>query len=130
MVAGAPGEGTFSITALGGAIGRVPEEGTAYTGRAAVFDLSADAAWSDPALDDANRDWVRRAMAVVEPDATVGRYANEISDVGPEETRLIYGDEKLARLAALKRAWDPDNVFHVNHNVAPAAAWVTGAPAG
>ncbi len=121
VVAGAPGEGTFSITALGGAIGRVPEEGTAYAGRAAVFDLSADAAWSDPALDDANRDWVRRAMAVVERDATVGRYANEISDVGPEETRLIYGDAKVARLAALKRAWDPDNVFHVNHNVTPAA---------
>ena len=129
-VAGAPGEGTFSITAMGGAIGRVAEEGTAYTGRGAVFDLSADAAWSDPALDEANRAWVRRAMAVVEPDATVGRYANEISDAGPEETRLIYGDEKLARLAALKRAWDPENVFHVNHNVAPAAAWVTGAPAG
>jgi FAD/FMN-containing dehydrogenase len=130
VVAGAPGEGTFSVTALGGAIGRAPEEGTAYAGRAAVFDLSADAAWSDAALDDANRDWVRKAMAVVEPDATVGRYANEISEVGPEETRLIYGDAKLARLAALKRAWDPENVFHVNHNVAPAAESVTRAPAG
>ncbi len=121
VVAGAPGEGTFSITALGGAIGRAQEDGTAYAGRAALFDVSADAAWSDAALDDANRDWVRRAMAVVERDATVGRYANEISDVGPEATRLIYGDAKLARLAALKRAWDPANVFHVNHNVAPAA---------
>jgi long-subunit fatty acid transport protein len=130
VVAGAPGAGTFSITALGGAIGRAAEEGTAYAGRAAVFDLSADSAWSDAALDDANRDWVRRAIAVVEPDATVGRYANEISDVGPEETRLIYGDAKLARLAALKRAWDPDNVFHVNHNVAPTAASVTRASAG
>ena len=59
-------------------------------------------------------------MAVVEPDATLGRYANENGDVGPEETRLIYGDAKLARLAALKRTWDPDNVFHLNHNVAPA----------
>ena len=121
MVATAPGGGSFSISALGGAIGRIPEEGTAYAGRAAVFDVSADAAWSDPALDDANRDWVRRAMTVVERDATAGRYANEISDVGPEATRLIYGDAKLARLAALKRISDPDNAFHVNHNVAPAA---------
>ena len=39
-------------------------------------------------------------------------------------------DAKLARLAALKRAWDPDNVFHVNHNVAPAAKSVTRSPAG
>ena len=121
VVATAPGWGTFSITALGGAIGRVPEEGTAYAGRAAAIELSADTTWSDPALDDANRDWVRHAMAVVEPDATVGRYANGVSDAGPEQSRLIYGDAKLARLAALKRAWDPDNVFHVNHNVAPAA---------
>ena len=120
LVGAAPGDGTFSITALGGAIARVPEDGTAYAGRAARFDLSADAAWTDPAADASNVAWVRRAMAVVEPDATHGRYANGISHAGPEETRLIYGDAKLARLVALKRAWDPDNVFHVNHNVAPA----------
>ena len=121
LVAAAPGEGTFSVTALGGAIGRTAEEATAYAGRSAVFDLSADTAWHDPALDDANRDWVRRVMEVVEPDATLGRYANENADVGPEATRAIYGDEKLARLADLKRTWDPDNVFHLNHNVAPSA---------
>jgi len=120
LVGNAPGEGTFSATAMGGAIGRVPEDAMAYAGRAAAFDLSADSGWEDPGLDDANRDWVRGAMAVVEPDLTMGRYANENADVGPEQTRLLYGDAKLARLAQLKRAWDPDNVFHRNHNVAPA----------
>ena len=120
LVGTAPGEGTFSATAMRGAIGRVPEDAMAYAGRDAAFDLSADSGWDDPALDDANRDWVRRAMAVVEPDLTLGRYANENADVGPEQTRLLYGDAKLARLAQLKRAWDPDNVFHLNHNVSPA----------
>ena len=120
LVAAAPGEGTFSVTALGGAIGRVPEDATAYAGRDAAFDLSADSAWTDPALDAANADWCRRAMAIVEPDRTLGAYANGNADAGPEESRRIYGDAKLARLAALKRAWDPDNVFHVNPNVAPA----------
>ena len=52
----------------------------------------------------------------------LGRYANGNADAGPEASRLIYGDAKLARLAALKRTWDPDNVFHANHNVAPAPA--------
>ena len=120
LVGTAPGEGTFSATAMRGAIGRVPEDAMSYAGRDAAFDLSADSGWDDPSLDDANRDWVRRAMAVVEPDLTLGRYANENADVGPEQTRLLYGDAKLARLAQLKRAWDPDNVFHLNHNVSPA----------
>ena len=120
LVATAPGEGTFSVTALGGAIGRVPEDAMAFAGRAAGFDLSADASWDDPVLDDGNRAWVRAAMAVVEPDTTLGRYANENAEAGPEQTRLIYGDEKVARLAALKRAWDPANVLALNHNVAPA----------
>jgi FAD/FMN-containing dehydrogenase len=118
-VATAPGEGTFSVTALGGAIGRVPEDATAYAGRASAFDLSTDSSWTDPALDEANADWCRRALAEVEPDRALGAYANGNSDVGPEESRRIYGDAKLARLAALKREWDPDNVFHVNPNVAP-----------
>jgi FAD/FMN-containing dehydrogenase len=120
MVATAPGASTFSITALGGAIGRVPEAATAYAGRNAAFDLSSDASWTDPVLDEANMDWCRRAMAVVQPDAALGCYANGYADASPDATRAIYGDMKLARLAALKRSWDPDNVFHVNHNVDPA----------
>ena len=115
-----PGEATFSVTALGGAIGRVPEDATAYAGRAAAFDVSADSAWSDVADDGANIEWCRRAMAIVEPDRALGAYPNGNADAGPEETRRFYGDAKIARLAALKRAWDPDNVFHVNPNVAPA----------
>jgi hypothetical protein len=120
LVATAPGAATFSVTALGGAIGRVPEDATAYTGRAAQFDLSTDANWSDAALDEAMVDWCRRALAVTEPDWTLGGYPNGNSDAGPDETRRLYGDAKVARLAALKRTWDPDNVFHVNPNVAPA----------
>jgi hypothetical protein len=121
LVATAPGEGTFSVTALGGAIGRVPEDATAFAGRASAFDLSADANWADPADDEACADWCRRALAVVEPDRALGAYANGNSDFGPDQSRRIYGDAKLERLAALKRAWDPDNVFHVNPNVAPSA---------
>jgi FAD/FMN-containing dehydrogenase len=120
LVGTAPGAGSFSITALGGAIARVPEDATAYAGRAAAYDLSADSNWSDAALDDANIDFCRQAMAIVEPDWTLGAYPNGNSDAGPDETRRLYGDAKVARLAGLKRTWDPDNVFHVNPNVLPA----------
>jgi FAD/FMN-containing dehydrogenase len=118
-VAGALPESTVSITVLGGAIARVPEDAMAYPGRAARFDVSADTAWTDVADDEAARGWVRRAMAIVEPDTLPGGYINEIADTGPDITRAIYGDAKLARLVALKRAWDPDNVFRLNHNIAP-----------
>jgi FAD/FMN-containing dehydrogenase len=114
-----PTEGTFGITALGGAIARVDEDATAYAGRSAGFDLSADASWSSPDDDELNIDWCRRAIEIVEPDRALGAYANGNADAGPEASRRIYGDAKMARLAALKRAWDPDNVFHVNPNVAP-----------
>jgi FAD/FMN-containing dehydrogenase len=122
LVATAEGDNTFSITALGGAIARVPEEATAYAGRAARIELAMDSSWTDPALDEVNMEWCRRALALVEPDAALGRYANGNADAGPEHSRLIFGEAKVARLAALKRTWDPDNLFHVNHNIAPAPA--------
>ena len=122
LVGAAPGDSSFSITALGGAIERVAEDVTAFAGRASAFDISADSSWTEAASDDANTDWCRRVMAVVEPDRALGAYANGNSDIGPEETRRFYGDAKVARLAALKRVWDPDNVFHVNPNVAPGSA--------
>jgi len=117
--ASAPGEASFSVTVLGGAICRVADDQMAFTGRDAAFEMSADAGWDDPAGDEVNRGWVQRAMAIAEPDAVTGRYVNEIAESGPEETRAIYGDAKMDRLRALKRAWDPDNLFHLNHNVAP-----------
>jgi len=121
LVATAPGEGSFSVSLLGGAISRMPEDATAYAGRAAAFDVSAETTWDDPSAGEANRDWVLRAMSLLQPDVTLGAYANENAEGVPEQIRRLYGDAKVARLAALKRVWDPDNVFHVNHNVAPAA---------
>jgi len=40
--------------------------------------------------------------------------------------RASYGEEKYRRLSALKAAWDPENVFRHNPNVAPTAAQVPG----
>jgi FAD/FMN-containing dehydrogenase len=118
-VAGGSDEGSVSVTAQGGAISRVPPDATAFVGRGARFDVSADIGWADATGDEAGPEWVRRAMAILAPDALPGGYSNGNSDAGPEQTRALYGDETLGRLAALKRAWDPENVFHLNHNVAP-----------
>jgi FAD/FMN-containing dehydrogenase len=117
-----PGDSSISITMMGGAIDHVADVDAAFTGRGHAFDISPDTSWTDPAADDANADWVRRAMGIAEPHLAPGRYINELSDAGPDVTRSSYGDAKLERLRALKREWDPTNVFRLNHNVEPADA--------
>ena len=121
-LADAPGEAWFSASAFGGAMARVDDEATAFPSRGLAFDTSADAgAWEDPADDDRYIGWTRRAMEITAPSvASFGRYTNEISDSDDAVSRSVYGAVKYARLAALKRAWDPDNVFHGTHNIATA----------
>ncbi|MEO8274054.1 MAG: FAD-binding oxidoreductase [Chloroflexota bacterium] len=115
----APAGASFSVTVQGGAIARIDDDAMAYTGRRARFDLSADSNWEDAAQDELHIGWVRGAMSIVAQDLTVGRYLNGMSACGPELTRAVYGEAKMPRLTALKRAWDPDNVFHLNHNIVP-----------
>jgi len=47
------------------------------------------------------------------------RLARVQTEVGGDVARMIYGDAKYARLGALKREWDPDNVFRLNQNIRP-----------
>ncbi len=113
---GAAGE--FSIWCWGRAIARVSEDATAFTGRDAGFWMAAEIQWDDPALDDPSREWARETVAAVEPFSMPGRYVNDVSEA-QEDGRSIYGDAKYERLVALKRAWDPDNVFRLNQNIRP-----------
>ena len=64
--------------------------------------------------------WVRGAMAIAEPFAAKGRYVNEQTDTGEQVAWAVYGADKMERLRALKRTWDPDNCFRLNQNIKPA----------
>ena len=112
-------EGGFSVWAWGRAIAAVSDEDTAFTGRDAAFWAGAEIAWDDGALDDACRSWARAAVDSAAPHASVGRYVNDVTEVGGDVARMIYGDAKYERLVALKREWDPDNVFRLNQNITP-----------
>jgi FAD/FMN-containing dehydrogenase len=81
--------------------------------------LAAEALWDDDALDAQCRAWGREALADLAPFASSGRYVNDVAEVGANVARMVYGDAKYERLVALKREWDPDNVFRLNQNVQP-----------
>ena len=112
-------EDVFGLWAQGGAIARVPEGATAFTGREARFQMSVETQWDDPTADSTRIGWAREAYAIVEPHSRTGRYVNDVGDSGPDLGRWVYGDEKYDRLVAVKRAWDPHNVFRLNQNIKP-----------
>jgi len=105
--------------AYGGAIGEVSNDDSAFSHRDALVEFFAGQTWVDPGEDAERMTSARAFGAALEPFAS-GVYVNVLSDTGEEGVRRAYGDAKLARLSALKRGYDPDNVFHLNQNIAPA----------
>ena len=63
--------------------------------------------------------WARESYAALEPFATGRTYVNFLADEGQARVRAAYGEERYARLVALKRAHDPDNVLRLNQNIDP-----------
>ena len=76
--------------------------------------------WSDRADDARGRQWARDVRAAVAPWATGAVYLNFIGEEGEDRLRAGFGDAAYRRLARVKRDYDPDNVFHLNHNIRPA----------
>jgi len=107
------------VLQLGGAVADVPDADTAYTGRDANFYWIVEPVWDDPADDARCMAWGREAAAHLAARSTSGNYVNEQSEVGPDLAFSAYGEQKYARLAALKARFDPDNLFRLNQNIAP-----------
>ena len=107
-----------SLQAYGGAIADVDDDATAFSHRRTRFEYVAAVKWSDPGEDSLRTGAARREAAKLDPFA-VGAYVNALSDEGASGVRRAYSDAKRARLAAVKNAYDPDNIFHLNHNIAP-----------
>jgi FAD/FMN-containing dehydrogenase len=107
-----------SLQSYGGAVAEVGDADTAFGHRDALVEFVAVASWTDPAEDPPWMSAARRYAAAVEPFSS-GVYVNALTDEGETGIRRAYGADKLARLAALKDRYDPDNVFHLNHNIRP-----------
>jgi FAD/FMN-containing dehydrogenase len=114
---------SVEIRSLGGALDREPEFADAVPSRGVPFQTFAfgvggpDAA---PAMRAYLRAWIDR----LQPWAHEHSMVNFLSpDEGhsQDDLRRIYGAEKYERLARVKAAYDPENRFRVNHNIAPAS---------
>ena len=113
-----PPEFSASLQTYGGAIADVPDEATAFSQRATVFEYVGSVRWNNPAEDSLRIDQARRPAATLAPYAS-GVYVNVLSDEGSDGIRRAYPPEKLTSLSALEGQYDPDNVFDLNPNIKP-----------
>ncbi len=105
------------IEQFGGAVARLPEDATAFQHRAAKYNVMILGLSSDAADDMPNRAWVRDTWERIQPYATGGAYVNYLD--ADEDAHRAYTGTTYQRLAALKRKFDPGNLFHLNQNIAP-----------
>ncbi|MCA1832688.1 MAG: FAD-binding oxidoreductase [Actinobacteria bacterium] len=119
-VTNAPGpRADVAFLQMGGAIGRVPEDATAFTGRNAAFLANIENVWTDPNEDARHAAWTRETNDALSKHFTAGNYVNIVEDPDAD-SRAIYGGPKYARLRALKKQYDPTNLFRLNQNIVPA----------
>ena len=113
---------TIDVWLMGGALRDEPPGGSAYYGRDAGYLVNPEADWDDPAADDVNVAWARELIQSLKP-YTVGNYLNfpGLLEEGERQLRASFGPN-FDRLAQVKRRWDPDNLFRLNHNIPPAAS--------
>jgi FAD/FMN-containing dehydrogenase len=107
------------IPSVGGAVSRVAPEATAYYHRQAPYVMSMVNCWLDPSEDQANLEWVRTTWTALTPHLPRRVYVNELQEEGADRVRDAYGPA-FSRLAAIKRQYDPDNIFRLNQNIPPA----------
>jgi hypothetical protein len=118
-----PLPGPFSMVyfePMGGAIGRVDSSATAFPHRDAAYGFHILTGWSAADKDDAIMAWTRDFHTAMAPHANGGVYVNLLGADEADRTAAAYGVNH-DRLARLKSAWDPENLFRVNHNVVPVA---------
>jgi len=116
--AGPPGTCELHIHQLGGAMNRLEVDSTAFAHRRSPFVLNCVVRTEHPSDLPSLVEWATRAR---EEMSRFGRglYVNFSGEGGAE--RAAYPPQTYARLARIKRRYDPDNVFRFNQNISPDA---------
>jgi hypothetical protein len=108
---------------LGGAVARTAEADTALGRRDVGWVYHALNMWMDPGPEayETHMAWGRDLQADLAAHTVPGVYLNFTSDSGLERVRSSYGEDRYARLVALKDRYDPGNLFRLNQNIPPSA---------
>jgi len=102
-----------------GAVTRVGATETAVPHRDEGWNLLLPSVWIDPDDTAASVAWTRDTFAALQPHLGRGRWLNYLGDDQADDAiRAAYGPN-YDRLVEIKRRYDPDNVFHLNHNIVP-----------
>ena len=108
------------LRVLGGAMARVPDGATAFGHRGAKMMVNVAAMYQRPEDGPEHEAWAG-SLATALSDGTPAAYVGFLGDDGEQGIRRAYPPATLDRLAEVKRRYDPDNVFRLNHNVPPGA---------
>ena len=101
-----------------GAVTRGGPTDTAVPHRAEGWNLLLPSEWMDPADTEANISWTKDTFAALSEHFGGGRWLNYLGDDQDDAISAAYGPN-YERLVEVKRRHDPDNVFHLNHNIVP-----------
>ena len=102
-----------------GAVTRIGTTETAVPHREPGWNLLIPSVWTDATDTDANIRWTRESYAALRPGFATGRWLNYLGDDQADDAiHAAYGPN-YARLREIKRRYDPENIFRLNHNIAP-----------
>ena len=113
-------QSTMHLYPIDGAAARVAPDATAWAYRTARYSQVIVGADATPASDLGLTRWTRDYWLALHPHSAGGAYVNfMMGDEGQERIRGTYRGN-FERLAAIKKSYDPGNLFRVNHNITPA----------
>ncbi|MEO6828127.1 MAG: FAD-binding oxidoreductase [Microbacteriaceae bacterium] len=115
------GHSTMHMYPVGGAASRIPSNATAFAHRDGGWAAVIVGVDPDPAKADQISRWAKDYWQELHPTAAGGTYVNFLMHEGPERIRDSYG-ANYPRLEAIKRRYDPENLFQINQNIPPKAS--------
>jgi hypothetical protein len=103
-----------------GAVARVEATATAFAHRAPGYSLLIVSQWTEPGDTEQNIAWARETFAALRPHMSGRSYVNNLTAEDGRKVHEVWGSN-YRRLVTVKRRYDPDNVFRLNHNIDPSA---------